>query len=437
MPRLITPKSSSCKENCNPNSIASHVQALISDKPSKPSEPLTEKSTLSCSLKRKRAPTIQIPSVLREIKVDSHLKSAEDRSFLCYGDVRFGVSSVKGKKKLMEDAHKVVSCIDGNPTKGFFGVYDGHGGRKAAEFVSENLHTNMLDRLVICTKKETKIEAVKAGYLKTDKDFLELDVGSGACCVTAVIEENEMIISNLGDCRAVLCRGRLAEALTKDHTAEQIDERKRIEDKGGYVEVHRGGWRVHGLLSVSRSIGDAHLKSWVVAEPDTLVLNLDSDMDFIVLASDGLWGKVGNQEAVDVVLRSGSTGKKSLGLAEELCKENSSSPKIKRVSVVKQKKMTGMSPSHGKKTDENVRADAYELDTENESPPSKMRRTSLFPQSVKSKPVKEDNSESIYKGLVTACKELVNLALSRGSLDDITVMVIDLNHFRGRFIDRD
>ena len=65
--------------------------------------------------------------------------------------------------------------------------------------------------------------------------------------------------------------------------------------KGGYVEFRRGGWRVHGILSVSRSIGDAHLKDWVLAEPDTKVLKLTPDMEFLVLASDGLWEQVRRQ----------------------------------------------------------------------------------------------------------------------------------------------
>ncbi|KAK7839936.1 putative protein phosphatase 2c 14 [Quercus suber] len=39
-------------------------------------------------------------------------------------------------------------------------------------------------------------------------------------------------------------------------------------------------------------------------------------------------------------------------------------------------------------------------------------------------------SKSTSNGLVAACEELVGLAVSRGSLDDITVMIIDLNHFR-------
>lgn len=58
---------------------------------------------------------------------------------------------------------------------------------------------------------------------------------SGTCCVTALIEGLEVVVSNLGDCRAVLCRGGRAEALTTDHRAEQEGERKRIEDKVGTV----------------------------------------------------------------------------------------------------------------------------------------------------------------------------------------------------------
>lgn len=62
--------------------------------------------------------------------------------------------------------------------------------------------------------------------------------------------------------------------------------------QGGYVEFHRGAWRVHGILAVSRSIGNAHLKNWVLAEPDTKILHFTSDMEFLVLASDGFWDEV-------------------------------------------------------------------------------------------------------------------------------------------------
>lgn len=292
-----------------------------------------------------------------------------------------GVFSVKGKKKFMEDTHKIcVSCSDA--VKGFFGVYDGHGGRKAAEFVAENLHSNILKMLENRTGNEATEEAVRDGYLKTDQEFLKLGLGSGACCVTALIEKNEIVISNVGDCRAILCRGGVAEALTKDHRAGQVDERKRIESKGGYVEIHRGAWRVHGILSVSRSIGDAHLKDWVLAEPDTKTLNLDRDMEYLILASDGLWEEVGNQEAVDIVVRSCLLEKK-LGPITDNRNGNgdrfgvlssSTSPVIQRVALVKPKKKIGQSPSKRKTVSRKERENGFAC--ENESPPAKIQRIS-------------------------------------------------------------
>ncbi|PON64258.1 Protein phosphatase [Parasponia andersonii] len=390
----------------------------------------------SVSLKRKRPPSIEIPKVLTEIRTDNFTPRNDGVSF---GEAGVGVFSRKGKKKFMEDTHKIASCLEDKANKRFFGVYDGHGGKKAAEFVAENLHNNVLEMMKDCKEKE---EAVRAGYLKTDQDFLKQGICSGACCVTAVIEGQEVVISNLGDCRAVLCRDGVAEALTKEHRVEQEDERTRIEAKGGYVEIHRGAWRVHGVLTVSRSIGDAHLKAWLLAEPETTILQLTPDMEFLVLASDGLWEEVSNQEAIDTVKRLCSADKK-LAPSEDYPKENdhdygrvnvSPSSKLRRISLVKQAKRMSQSPSY-KKTN-SWKDSENDFISENESPPSKSRRISLVKRvNMKMDSPTKENSEFYKKrpesgGLVAACKELVNLSVSRGSLDDITVMIIDLNHFR-------
>ncbi|KAG2708122.1 hypothetical protein I3843_05G161600 [Carya illinoinensis] len=397
----------------------------------------------SSSLKRKRPPMIQIPSVLQEIQTDRFTSRdpTPRADAVCLSEIGVGVFSVKGKKKFMEDTHKILPCLLGDSNKGFFGVYDGHGGKKAAEFVAENLHTNILEMMENCKEPTAKEEAVKAGYLKTDQDFLKQGLGSGACCVTALIAGREVVISNVGDCRAVLCRGGVAEALTIDHRVGQEDERKRIEDMGGYVEIHRGAWRVHGILSVSRSIGDAHLKNWVLAEPDTSILKLTPDMEFLVLASDGLWEEVGNQEAVDLVTRL-CLVEKRLGPSSVFRKDHeddyghvnvSLSAKLRRISLVKKQKGTGKDPSYKKTTRWKGKEDDFP--SENESPPSKSRRISSVKRvDVKTQsPAKETISHKrrpASGGLVAACEELVNLAVSRGSLDDVTVMIIDLSQFK-------
>lgn len=78
---------------------------------------------------------------------------------------------------------------------------------------------------------ESKIEeAVKRGYLATDSEFLkEKDVKGGSCCVTALINDGNLVVANAGDCRAVLSVGGYAEALTSDHRPSRDDERNRIE----------------------------------------------------------------------------------------------------------------------------------------------------------------------------------------------------------------
>ncbi|KAI3452664.1 hypothetical protein Pfo_009328 [Paulownia fortunei] len=396
---------------------------------------------VSCSLKRKRPLKIEIPNVLREISTDIFKGSTaqgQGDGAVCFTASGVGVFSLKGKKKFMEDAHKILTSSNDN--KGFFGVYDGHGGSKAAEFVAENLHLKIYEMLESTSEHKAKEEAVKAGYLKTDEEFLKQGLGSGACCVTALIEGREMVVSNLGDCRAVLCRGGMAEALTTDHRPTQEDERRRIEDKGGYVEIHRGTWRVHGTLAVSRSIGDAHLKDWVMAEPDTKVIYLTPDMQYLVLASDGLWDEVSNQEAVDVVMQSCSGGKKqplrsSPGKKGSLYPCTSASPSSKSPTVSLDKSKRIFHPTGHKMSTVQQKRSEDELCCENGSPPSKSRRISLVKQmKIKTHFPSNENrfliEKPAYGGLLAACKELVNLAVARGSLDDITVMIVDLNHYR-------
>jgi serine/threonine protein phosphatase PrpC len=43
---------------------------------------------------------------------------------------------------------------------------------------------------------------------------------------------------------------------------------------------------------VSRGIGDRDLKQWVIAEPDTKIVTIKPEDEFLILASDGLWDKV-------------------------------------------------------------------------------------------------------------------------------------------------
>lgn len=107
----------------------------------------------------------------------------------------------------------------------------------------------------------------------------------------------------------------------------------------------------------------------------------------------------------------------------------SPSSKLRRVSLVKQ-------PRGGYKKTLSDCNEVGEDDfgCENESPPSKSQRIQLVKRvsMKKETPIKESNmcKKNAASGLQAACKELVNLAVKRGTLDDITVMIIDLKHYR-------
>lgn len=111
----------------------------------------------------------------------------------------------------------------------------------------------------------------------------------------------EIYCANAGDSRTVMCeRGNTVE-LSKDHKPDLPEERTRILKAGG--EVSEG--RVNGMLALSRAIGDFDYKpinppkdaqpTWyltnhmVTAYPDVVVKPMHKDVEFIVLACDGIW----------------------------------------------------------------------------------------------------------------------------------------------------
>jgi protein phosphatase 2C len=118
----------------------------------------------------------------------------------------------------------------------------------------------------------------------------------GTTAVVVLVGSRMLYVANCGDSRAVLCRGGLALPLTDDHKAAREDETARVEAAGGQI-LFWNGVRVMGLLAVSRAIGDHSLRPYVIAEPEVTVLARHASDELLVLASDGLWDVMSNQEA--------------------------------------------------------------------------------------------------------------------------------------------
>ncbi|XP_006656432.1 probable protein phosphatase 2C 59 [Oryza brachyantha] len=221
--------------------------------------------------------------------------------FSANGKFSYGYASSPGKRSSMEDFHDTrIDGVDGE-TVGLFGVFDGHGGARAAEFVKQNLFTNLIKHPKFFT--DTK-SAIAETYTSTDSELLKAETSNhrdaGSTASTAILVGDRLLVANVGDSRAVICRGGDAIAVSRDHKPDQTDERQRIEDAGGFV-MWAGTWRVGGVLAVSRAFGDKLLKQYVVADPEIKEEVVDSSLEFLILASDGLWDVVTNEEAVAMV----------------------------------------------------------------------------------------------------------------------------------------
>lgn len=162
-------------------------------------------------------------------------------------------------------------------------------------------------------------EVLAADHVLVEIAKKSMDV-AGTTALIAILEDSQLIVANVGDSRGVMCDGRgNAIPLSFDHKPQQMRERKRIKEAGGFVTFN-GVWRVAGILATSRALGDYPLKDkkLVIADPDVLTFDLkDHKPYFIILASDGLWDTFSNEEAVAFIkerLHEPDYGAKSLTL---------------------------------------------------------------------------------------------------------------------------
>nr|ACF86166.1 unknown [Zea mays] len=132
----------------------------------------------------------------------AHLSNNENGRFI------YGVASSPGKRASMEDFYEArIDDVDGEKI-GMFGVYDGHGGVRAAEYVKQHLFSNLIKHPKFIT--DTKA-AIAETYNLTDSEFLKADScqtrDAGSTASTAIIVGDRLLVANVGDSRAVISKG--------------------------------------------------------------------------------------------------------------------------------------------------------------------------------------------------------------------------------------
>ncbi|KAG8636198.1 protein phosphatase 2C 56 [Manihot esculenta] len=313
-------------------STSSGLSSILSTEDTQSANSSGDISTISGSSGEIPAAVVADAVVMRDMEPgkDGELIAAMVRD-RCVGrnnrGVSWGFTSVIGRRREMEDAVAVIpgfmsrTCdhVGGCTAPGsrtsaeispihFFGVYDGHGGSQVANYCKRRMHevvAEELDRETINGYEwQRRWEAAfSSGFERADNEVLtEAPEMVGSTAVVVVLSGCQIITSNCGDSRAVLCRGTRTIALTVDQKPDRQDELTRIEEGGGKV-INWNGARVLGVLAMSRAIGDRYLRPWIIPVPEITFMTRTDEDECLILASDGLWDVMTNEEVGDVARR--------------------------------------------------------------------------------------------------------------------------------------
>ena len=211
----------------------------------------------------------------------------------------------------------------------FYGVCDGHGpfGHLVSNFIKNNLPIILYQKLKsnIYDNNNLLYNAIKDSFLQINYQLnynSNIDINfSGSTCISVLFSYNQIITANVGDSRAI--RGQylsknkkwIYEVLSKDHKPEEKEEYLRIKKYNGIIHPYLnedkefiGPQRVWIKnknipgLGISRAFGDKAFSSvGVISIPEIFFFKHNINDKFIVIASDGLWMYVSNQEIVEIV----------------------------------------------------------------------------------------------------------------------------------------
>ncbi len=218
----------------------------------------------------------------------------------------------------MQDAFSLsLSCSAKKTDLDFFGVFDGHGPN--GEAISRHVACSICEIVLKYFAQDTRHtlpQAIEMGCLildaqmKSDPEvsssILSGNIIGGCCCCAVWVMGGCIYSGNLGDSRFILSYNGKAVAVTVDHKPSHPIETARIKRAGGHVTNDR----VNGTLGVARAFGDYNFKQredlgpheqLVSSLPEVRTVDIDSKIDFLVVATDGVWDIMTNQEAVDFI----------------------------------------------------------------------------------------------------------------------------------------
>lgn len=259
------------------------------------------------------------------------------------------VFTQQGRKGINQDAMLIWDGFGGEDDGVLCGVFDGHGphGHLVARRVRDSLPLRLMSAARASAKNGQDMtdaawrKAFARAFKAMDKDLRShpsLDsFCSGSTAVTVLKLGSDLYMANIGDSRAVLgsrdaiAGGMVAVQLTVDLKPDVPSEAERIKKCKGRVFALQDEPEVPRVwlpfddapgLAMARAFGDFCLKDYgVISVPEFFHWSLTEKDQFVILASDGVWDVLSNQQAVDIVSSSPSRSKAAKTLVEAATRE--------------------------------------------------------------------------------------------------------------------
>ena len=196
----------------------------------------------------------------------------------------------------MEDCALSINNFNKESYRHLFCIFDGHGGNITAKLCAKK-YPEIFRKCLLESPFDYEMALKKSFYLmdKEIENSKALEVGNTA---TVVFINNKLLYcANVGDSSCAIF-GKTNEFISVDHKCTNKKEIKRIEKEGGKIVEDRLG----GILAVTRGLGDFDLKSkGLICEPHITKKLIDHNVNYCVLASDGVWDVLKLDEVAKII----------------------------------------------------------------------------------------------------------------------------------------
>lgn len=220
----------------------------------------------------------------------------------------------------------------------FFGIFDGYNGCKVSDYLANILHPFYLDNIF---DNYNIADALKKSFESVHESLdLAISTKQASSSLVLVLKDKKIYVANTGDSRAVLSKNSQAIDLSFDHKPNRKDEIRRIQMQGGKVcipirtldgsitkwsivikeyqfvniqhlnilkqKIEQIGPPIvinlqKNVSILTRVIGGKDMSDLLIPTPEVTITDISDEVEFLIMASAGIWDVISSQSAVNLV----------------------------------------------------------------------------------------------------------------------------------------